>query len=120
MRRRLLLITVVTWLGCTSSGPAPEATSEDAPDAGAEELGPIAALVECNAATLGQMCDTDDEVCTLELCELVDGTPTCVRSGTASDGTVCESDGDGCTVDTCRDAACVHDPAPWCPIEDGE
>ncbi|MCA9676375.1 MAG: hypothetical protein KC464_15155, partial [Myxococcales bacterium] len=65
------------------------------------------AIVECNQATVGQPCDTDDDVCTREECQVVGPGVACVAIGAAADGTACGSDGVPCTLDACQAGACV-------------
>lgn len=78
---------------------------------GAPELSSSShAIIECNAETVGQPCDTDDTVCTREVCTQVGQDVTCALDEVAPDGTACESDGLPCTVDVCSAGSCGHEP----------
>jgi OmpA-OmpF porin, OOP family len=104
---RTLLLLLASAFACACVEAPPDVSTH------------TAALVECNPATLGQPCDTDDQECTREMCEMVGDVATCVSRGPHHDGRACESDGDDCTVDTCQAGACVHDAAPWCEPDAG-
>lgn len=82
-------------------------------DGGAPEIGrSTLPIIECNAQTVGQPCDTDDSVCTVETCVEQGQGVVCMAVGPAPDGTACESDGEPCTVDVCEAGVCGHDPLP--------
>ncbi len=71
------------------------------------------AIIECNSTTVGQPCDTDDTVCTVEMCTQVGANVECLLIGNQDDGTICESDGQPCTADRCNAAGeCAHDQLP--------
>jgi MYXO-CTERM domain-containing protein len=104
---RTCLLLLASAFACACVEAPPEVSTQ------------TAALVECNLATLGQPCDTDDEECTREMCEMVGDEATGVSRGPHHGGRACESDGDDCTVDTCQAGVCVHDDAPWCAPDAG-
>ncbi len=70
------------------------------------------ARVECNEATVGLACDTDDSACTVEQCQIVGPGVACVATGLAPDSTPCGSDGDPCSLDACWVGVCTHDALP--------
>src|SRR5688500_2895096 len=84
--------------------------------AGAEQSSPPGRLelpiIECNATTIGQPCDSDDTLCTRERCIQQGPNVVCQKQNDESNGTSCESDGDPCTADTCLSGACVHGGLP--------
>ena len=89
----LALCAVVVWPCTVSAAPLP--------------------IIECNETTVDQPCDTDNTVCTQEVCKRVGASVECKRTGNAAPGSVCESDGQPCTNDTCNAAgACVHQALP--------
>ena len=69
-------------------------------------------IIECNAMTVGQPCDTDNTVCTQERCVMVGASVECRATGNAPPGTACESDSEPCTIDACSAAMCRHTALP--------
>jgi outer membrane protein OmpA-like peptidoglycan-associated protein len=72
----------------------------------------VVPIIECNEMTVGQPCDTDDTVCTIERCVRIGASVECQRTGNAAGGTACESDAEPCTIDACAGALCKHNPLP--------
>jgi outer membrane protein OmpA-like peptidoglycan-associated protein len=69
-------------------------------------------IIECNEMTVGQPCDTDDTVCTIERCVRIGASVECQKTGNAAGGTACESDTEPCTIDACAAGVCGHMPLP--------
>ncbi|MBL4634569.1 MAG: OmpA family protein [Kofleriaceae bacterium] len=66
------------------------------------------AIIECNGGSIGQACDTDDDLCTQEICVLVGQSVSCELQSFAPDDTACSSDGLPCTADLCMEGVCSH------------
>ncbi len=80
-------------------------TSEE-PDLGRRQE----AIIKCNGGSIGQACDTDDDLCTQEICVLVGQSVSCELQSLAPDDTACASDGLPCTADLCMEGVCMHSP----------
>ncbi|MCB9559681.1 MAG: flippase-like domain-containing protein [Kofleriaceae bacterium] len=115
--RAALAVVIAVGAGCAVSDipSTPAATAAVAQ----------ALVVECNEATLGQACDSDDSACTVEECQRVGPGVGCVLVELAADGTACGSDGDPCSLDTCAAGVCGHTPlevgalcydGAWCTV----
>lgn len=75
------------------------------------ELGTtVQAIIECNENTVGFGCDTDNDICTQEVCRRLDEGIFCTLDQVAPDGTSCQSDGLPCTADACISGSCEHNP----------
>ncbi len=78
---------------------------------GPPELGKSTqAIIECNGNTLGQVCDTDDDPCSEEICVQQGPNVFCSLQQSAPNGTACLSDNEACTADTCQLGVCEHTP----------
>lgn len=78
---------------------------------GEEQLGHSQeAIIECNGGSVGQACDTDDDLCTEEVCIQEGQSVYCQLQALAVDGTACLSDNLPCTADSCQAGVCNHLP----------
>ncbi len=68
------------------------------------------AIIECNGDSVGLACDSDDDLCTIEVCVQVGQNVQCMLEELAPDGTPCLSDSQACTADTCQAGICEHSP----------